>query len=331
MEQYVKEVKDLEFRKEKLLEQAKKIETLLSGKYIHYYRFVEDENGNYSEEKAWEMIEEFIDALRKYDVYFLSEEEEWDEEAVEMFALTEKDEVFFKSFFYCVLRWGYSGIGIHDSRVGKGSFEDFIEMAKEIRSNRNFAEEDLLYQEKYGVPWDNPFHTYDDVYSKVMGEPVYASAKEDVLVRMRQKYAKQIEKTEANWEEMEKELIAEYDGKMTLEEIYAYEEQQREFFADMDEMSRIQNESYQWEQKMVENFAFKEIFAEQYLLFRELYFQVDSDVIDRMQYIIEGMLDIYLYQKGLSGFLDDELFFKTFAMLRKTVGHVQQYLPEEVK
>ena len=331
MEQYIKEVKDLEFRKDKLLEQTKKIETLLSGKYIHYYRFMENENGNYSEEKVWEMINELIVALRKYDVYFLSVEETWDAEDVEDFALTEKDEAFFKSFFYCVLRWGYSGIGIHDSHAGKGSFEDFIEMAKVTRPNRMFAEEDLLYQEKYELPWDDPFNPFDDVYSKVMGEPVYASAKEDVLDRMKQKYAKQIEETEASWAEAEKELIAAYDGKMTLEEIDAYEEQQRARFDNIDEISRIQNETYQWEQNAVENFDFKEVFAEQYLLFRELYFQVDGYLIDRMSYIIEGMLDIYLYEKGLSRFLDDELFFKTFAMLRKTTSHVQSYLPEEVK
>ena len=293
MEQYIKEIKDLEFRKEKLLEQAKKIETLLSGKYMHYYKFVEDETGNYSEEKAWEMVESFMEALRKYDVYFLLEEERWDMEDVEDFFLTEKDELFFKSFLYCVLRWGYSGIGVFSAYSGKGTFEDFLEMARAVSRNANYKKEDLFYEEKYEVT-DDPFFSFNILYERVMNEPVYELTKE------------------------EKEAISDQD-----EEKISFDEE--------DEFGRIQQELYDEEKRAIKHFANKEEFAKQYLLFRELYFQMDSYLLGRMKNIIEGMLDVYLYQNNLSNFLDDELFFKTFAMLRKTAGYVQEYLPEEVK
>ena len=315
MEQYIKDIKNLAFRKEKLLEQAKKIESLLSGKYIHYYEFIQDENGNYSEEKVWQMIEELMEALRKYDVYFLLEEEIWSKEDMEDFSFAEKEEQFFKSFLYCVLRWGSSGIGVIDGYAGKGNFEDFLEMAASIRTNTNFKEEDLLYQEQYEVT-DNPFYTFNQLYVKVMKTSPYTMAKEESILAMRRKYATQIEEMEEYWEE-------------STEEYFQGEEMS--FLDEEYDLSHLLQELYEEEKKEIESFINKEIFAEQYLLFRSLYFQMDGYLLNRMQYIIEGMLDIYLYQKNLSKFLDDELFFKTFAMLRKTTSHLQKYLPEEVK
>ena len=331
MEQYIKEVKDLQFRKEKLLEQAKKMETLLSGKYVHYYEFMEDENGSYSEEKVWEMVEELLEALRKYDAYFLREEEGWDEEDAIDFALTEDDEIFLKSFMYCVLRWGYSGIGICDSYAGKGNFEDFIEMEKKLPSNRRLTEEQLLYEEMYECPGSDLFSVFDDVYKKVMGTSVSELADAEVLERMKKQYEAEIREIEEGWETYNQLILDAYGGEMSLEEIEKYENEQFMMSFEPDEMSLIENKVYEWEEKAIQCFQNKEIFAEQYKIFRRYFFKVDEYTLSRMDYTIEGMLDIYLYQHNLSKFLDDELFFKTFAMLRKTTNYVQQYLPEEVK
>lgn len=329
MEKNIQKIKDLQFRKEKLIEQTKKIETLLSGKYLHYYRFMQDQKGHYSEEKTWEMIETLLDDFKKYDVYFL-EMEEWDEEEIEESLLTEKGELFIKSYLYCVLRWGYSGIGYCGSGSGKGNFEDILDMAKSIGRNVNYKEEDLLYDEKYNTT-DDPFYTFNELYEKVMNESAHSSAKEEALIKMREKYAAEIESIERYGLEQEKALIDAYGGEMTLEEIDNLDWEQNRAFAEEDEYIRIEIELYEYEQKAIERFANKEVFAEQYLLFRDLYFQMDSLLLWRMSDVLEGMLDIYLYQNNLSKFLDDELFFETFAMLRKVTNHVQKYLPEEVK
>jgi len=237
-------------------------------------------------------------------------------EDVNDFILGENEEKFMKSFLYCVLRWGYSGIGVLDSCSGKGNFEDFLERADDISKNANYKEVDFLYEERYLVPND-PFYIFNDLYVKVMKEPASLSAKEEPLIEMRKKYAAEIEEIEKQWAESENEW-----GEVDEHQL---------FFDDTDELSRIQQDLYNEEEKEIERFVNREVFAEQYRLFRELYFQMDEYLLNRMKYIIEGMLDIYLYQKNLSNFLDDELFFKTFAMLRKTTNHVQKYLPEEVK
>lgn len=325
MEEYLKSINNLRFRKEKMMEQAKRIETMLSGRYIHYYELMEDENGVYSEAKTWKMVEELLDALKRYDKFYASydeDEEDFDIDELEDYFFSELQEAFYRSFLYCVLRWGYSGIGNVD---GKGSFEDFIQMADSIGKIEKYEIEDLLFDEKYDVTWE-PFFTWNDLYSSVTGRNVSDTAKEEDILTMREKYATRVQEVEERWKQEEQKTIAAYGGEMSLEEIREQEERIMIECAD-----DLWKDVYEIEQRAIENFQEKDTFAKQYLIFRETFFKVDYWLKRRMKANIEGMLDIYLYEKGFSKFLEDDLFFQTYAMIRKTANYVEGYMPERVR
>ena len=321
MSEYLQAIKNLEFRKEKLLEQAKKIETLLSGRHIQYFELMESEKGVYSESKTWEMVEELMDALKRYKHFAI-----YYEEGEEAFELTELEERFCRSFLYCVLRWGYSGAGAINSYMGKGEFQDLVMMAKDISAYRNYPIEDLLYEEQYEITRCIPFHVFNDLYSQLTQEHISSTANEEELLSMRQKYASQIEEIERFWKEEEQRQLDEYGGEMTLDEIYADMERVRKQTAE-----DIVLELEEMEEKAIANFAEKESFVKQYLIFRESFFKISMELKYHIAEDIEGMLDVYLYEKGFSKFLEDELFFQTYAMIRKTANYVEGYMPESVK
>ena len=329
MHEYLQAIKNLEFRKEKLLDQVKKIETLLSGRYIHYYEMMESARGVYSEIKTWEMVDELMDALKRYGKFAICYDE--DEDAIDLeelgeYRFSETDERFCRSFHYCVLRWGYSGAGSINSYMGRGDFQDLVMMAKDISAYQSYPIEDLLYEERYEMVGCIPFHVFNDLYSQLTKDSISNIAKEEDMLSMRRKYAAQIEKIESSWREEEQKLLEAYGGEMTLDEIYADMEKVRKQTAE-----DIVLELEEMEQTAIENFAEKESFVKQYLIFRESFFQVSTEFKRKMLHSIEGMLDIYLYEKGFSKFLEDELFFQTYAMIRKTANYVEGYMPERVK
>jgi len=321
METYLKAIQTLEFRKEKLMEQARRIEHLLSGRYIHYYPFMQEEQGVYSERKTWQMVEELLEKLKQFDKFYVcydADEEEFDDKELKNYSFGEREEAFCRSFLYCVLRWGYSGAGSH---VGRGNFVDLIEMAEEISKNKRYRIEELLYEETYEIPVD-PFYTLNDLYSELMQQRACDTAKEEDILSMRKKYQAQVEEIEKRLEKEKQEKIALYGGDMTLEEIEEYEE--KIMFETADDLWL---EIAEAQQQAIEHFAEKEIFAKQYLIFRETFFQVSELFKGRMKDVIEGMLDIYLNEKNISQFLTDELFFQTYAMISKTVNYVAEHTP----
>ena len=99
-----KEIEMMEFREKLFLEQVEQYRAAVTGEQESILPFVRDENGVYSEEKAWNLIEELIKCSEVYFQYMNQRRDSEKEEEFLNFWLNETSKEFLRDFFYCVIR-----------------------------------------------------------------------------------------------------------------------------------------------------------------------------------------------------------------------------------
>lgn len=316
MDMEIKDIERLEFRKERLLEKSRRLESLISGRSVSLMPLIRTKTGKHSEKRTWLFINALTDALEKYEKYRNLEEEP-------DFELSPEERTFYKSFLYCAIR-------IAEEKpwwllMSEGTFDDILKLAENTLYH---AKHQLHFYELYKRPALDGFFFYmDELYELFTGTAVTLTIDEEELSEVKRLYASEIEfldsEDPAYLEEYEKAFAGMSSAEITLRELDALSPaQMKEGILEAQRDAKEQEEKQKW----AEHFSEKELFCSQYLLCRKLYFETGAD--HDFPRRIERMTDIYLYEHEISSFLNDELFFSAYAMLRRALRYVDGLMEE---
>lgn len=327
----IKEMERLEYRKQRLLSETKKLEAILSGRNTDLGPRTSTGPGKHSEKKVWEFVEQMVDALEKYEKYA---EYDMFDEAEEDISLEEADggmtedrKRFYRSFLYCALRVTREGVLWPDGEWRpKYTFDSVLKLAEKTPFYGDKYE--LYFSEMYKTS-DGFFYYMDEAYRALTGNSIESTISEEDKEEVKKRYAYQAEDYEMGvsvWREAMEE------SGCSMEELAAFESRAAEAEWDLKsekERKRSIRERERFE-KWKEGFPEKDIFCRQYELCRELYFKKLFRP-EELAFQIERMMDIYLYEHGTSRFMDDEAFFYTFTLLKRTVKQAGRALPEGLR
>lgn len=339
MEITVKQMQSLEYRRDRLREKIRKLEFLISGKGESFLPLVRTKSGRYSEKRTWALVEALLDALEKYEKY-----EKWQEDSGDSgwkdgdlplakvaYQMPEQNRTFWRSFLYCAVRFAESNPAsvwcLGTCRPGglpwwgietAGTFEDILSLAECVeriaRAELHFAE---LYHPEYLSGF---FGWMDNLYQAFAGKPVTDTISEADRLTVRELFPDETAQAER--------LQAEQPDEQGINQLLT-EAAQAEWETMSEEERRWEDEKereyFQYEQMRedwLRAFPNKESFCRQYLVFRELFFQVDC----RRGFcsILEQAIDVYLYERETSGYMDDETFFSAYGLVNKAVGEIRE-------
>ena len=322
---------NIEFRKKTLHDKLAQLERLISGRESDITTYIRTEKGTYSETSVNHFLKEMMAALNDY----MSEQkpelkdqvlDEW-KECVEC-------------FLYCTIRVMGSDLTWTEewtSHFPNTNFNQILEFSKELDTGKKryyvlFAE---LYYGRYGQVYEELERKeffwyctwmYEELTKKEITDTISASLKEKTanVYASEIKAKRIIDTTEDDFaQEIEEEMV-EYPDVDDIE--YELSE---EILKDIEESEiyykELQNKLERWKK----DFKHPEIFCEKYLRFRELYFEGMIEKCGNFATLIEGMLDTYLYQKGLPGYADEDFFITTFTHLRKTTNQIIKLKEED--
>jgi len=323
MDMTIEQMRILEYRKERLRDTLRELELLLSGGNVSPKPWVQTKTGQYSEKRAWALVEELLAALEKYERYCnCSYNEDGNLHLAELPSrLPERSRDFFRSFLYCAVFAASAGVchWIPDRLYGaaKGTFHDILVLAEQTKYDDKI---ELYFDELYSSSFaEGTFAQLDDLYEIFSGEKIETTIPEEdrqTVIRRHQGEIKELEELWAGCLDISPEdqemADREWYDSLSSEEYEEYEEWEKE--------ARWLEEA---RQAWLEEFQEKEDFCRQYLLFRKLYFEETARY--NLARKVEGMLDIYLYEQGKSAFLKDDTFFYTFTLLKKLLDQAQSF------
>lgn len=326
MEITVAQMRNVEFRKERLLSKTKRLEYLLSGRSRSLLPEVQTKEGKHSEEKTWQFIGRLIEALEKYEKCHLCDE---DDELIEEvdYEMPKAQKAFYECFLYCAIRvaeenpWWVL--------MTRGSFDDILKLAEQTQYYDDKYE--LFFQESYKEgEIEGFFFCMDELYKAFMGKEITSTIGEKDLNEMKKRYSYELEMMEfadsdyweAYYEQFgdmseEEQAEAQWKSMSPAERKIALKR--------AEEKEKREQRKKEW----IEKFEEKTLFCEKYEQCRELYFQVVVRPRD-LTHKIERMMDVYLYEQKDSSFMDDDIFFYTYALLEQAIGQVNELLIEGV-
>lgn len=325
----VEEMKNMEFRKERLLHKTKKLEFLLSGRNRSLLPEIQTKAGRHSEKRTWQFIERLIESLEKYEKCSACDEDDMDMLVEEIdYVIPEEKKCFYRSFLYCVVR-----IAEEDPWwiwITRGTFDDVLKLVE--RTQYYDTKYELYFYEMYKTPnIDGFFYCMDEIYRLFTGKRITSTICEEDTEEVKKRYAFEIEMMDmwrdADYEEAYQETFA----GMSEEEIRQLEweslssQEKRSALKEAEEIKKTEKAKKEW----VKGFSDKKMFCEQYELCRKLYFK-EVTTPQQLALKIERMMDVYLYEQGDSRFMEDEVFFYTYTLLDKTVKRAEELLAEEV-
>ncbi len=300
-----RELAVLDFRKNKVKQKVREIESILSGSMLKLSDWIEID-GKYSEAKTWKLVDQLIGCLERYRKSQYEEVEETlyqeDEEI-----LSEAEYQFYRSFLYCAIRianlnpWWYWATS--------GTFEDINRMARELEKNFYYLEDDLYATEIcMEETMDGFLGCMDDLYRRITGEEISTS-----FTSLQKEKAK---KTSIYMDyEMAVEQCAEQEEmrELYLEQNYHTEEEMQE---GAEEYLYESEREHQMEEDIAA-LPHKEEICKQYQLFRAVFFNtyIRSNFVET----IDALLTVFFYINNQSIFSDDEEFFKIYTLLNKIV------------
>ena len=288
------QVESLNYRERRVELQLRRMERLFSGRGESLLPFVRGKNGEHSERRTWELVEGLTGAL----------------EQTERLPLSERERSFFRAFLYCAIR--ISGEGT-DWVETDGSFEDILKIAEHIWP-RDITE--LHYYELYRSPeLDGFFGGMDAVYRLFTGAEITETITTEERAAARARHPEEAAEMEALWREHDKlmEELDEEELRLLLTETAEPE----------DEWDILQERR---QREWVDAFAEKESFCRQYLLCRTLYFEAAADEGTPLSGRLRRMLNVFLSERGVSSYPDDDRFFAAYALLDETARRIQGLL-----
>lgn len=343
VEQFTKkEIEMMEFREKLFLEQVEQYRAAVTGEQESILPFVQDEKGNYSEEKTWEFVDELTKCAKIYFQYLNQKWEDSDKFNEIWFSeiqLNEKSENLLKDFFYCAVRVSQ----VNAWRNHQGSTQTLKDLI--IFSEQVYRDECELYQ--------------DEVHADVLRAGDYRFTKgiygkADFLVHLlsgnfvTQYYTK--EKVRRYYpylsEILKKELGSEEEIPHEIAKA-AYEAEEQAITIMMEENGEkedCENPVTKEQEKIKKEFVEKEQFIKRYFRFREeLFLWLDeeteadytdmfglNDELERQQVVLDlpktirGALRLFAEVKGLSCLQNDDAFFTAGAFLRQQSKEIKR-------
>lgn len=319
------DIKLIEFRRNKLRELTSQIERTISGKNHRFAPYISRENGKYSEEKTWQFIDRLMNCLERYLQYKYDGKRD---------VLTDEERDFYRSFLYCAIRG--------DEMMDLSSFDmihcrtigDILSLAADPDTIRIGWDVELLFEERFHESaLGGFFGRMNEIYAQLKGEHIISTVTEEEWERVRRAYPQfsEMEEQQKNASITIEDQLKE-EG-MTDEEIEAWLDE-RDWYGleeldwlQEDEFARYMEEQEEIAAALAGNFENKDVFCEQYLLYRKLYFQVDYR---KLPEYIEWMLNLFLHEEDLSCYEEDR-FLTAYIMLKKTAGRIRQSMRNRVE
>lgn len=339
---------NIKFRKKTLHDKLEQLEQMISGRDADITPYRKTKKGKYTETSVHHFLKEMMTAL---DDYIRA----WEPDAENQ--IPQKWKECAECFLYCVIRVMDSNLTWMEqwtSHFPKTTFDQILEFSKDLDMGNKryyvlFAE---LYYGKYEQMYDEldvkDFFWYCDwMYEELTGKEITDTISDALRKKVAHVYASEIE--EKNRLDMVEDEIEEKNKMDMLEDEINQEpeeeisddlcsdlifeslseEEQKQIEKDIEEAEsydkELQNRLEQWKK----DFQNPEIFCERYLMFRELYFEGTLDMCGNFATLIEGMLDTYLYRKGLPGYADEDFFITAFTHLRKMTNQIAKRKEEE--
>lgn len=314
------EIKRIRYRRKKFIEKMNELELAMSGRWRSIEPYTRTADGKYSERKTCSLIGKLMDCLRQWLQYYSER------------SLTQEEQEFYISFLYCTIRGVQCSPYPEEEWKECRTLNDIYVMAKDPDTMRISRDTQLFFCESYFMPEISGFFgAMDDTYRLLTGKEMHSTLTEEEVERMNREYGDTIEEICRSTEESTAFL---YEGFESEEEAQAYwqAESEKEAQESWDAMSEEEKEFQEEEeayfqqqeaekQEWVASFACKERFLEQYQIYRKRYFQVErKDFVEN----IDRMLELFLYQEGLSGYGEEEAYLTSYALLSKTVRQFER-------
>lgn len=307
------ELKHLDFRRGKIKEKIKELESLMTGVRCSILPYVTEESGAYSEEKLERFIGGLIDCLEQYKEHTLNENEK----------------KLYESFLYCTIRgvtadlWHYH-TGAPYWIAPCRTYEDIISMAEDPETLRIQNPEELHFEEIYNPLELGGFFAYmNHVYMLLTGEHIEQDITDEERETVRNLYPEAVA-IEKSWEEREaiekcltqEELDMAAQEEEAWSELYAEEE-----LYEQEEYEETEKYRTEW----VQGFGDIRPFCEHYKRYRELYFKADKSSFAAD---IRDMIDVFLMEQGISCFGDEDKFILAYTLADQSYRHIKKKLSE---
>lgn len=350
------EYENLIIRKRKLLDAAEGVAGLVSGTGLSICPYMQDENGNYSEERTLATVEELMEALKIYLGFDRGEESSevvgQDEDGEDIYAfdryeMSEDEIACYRAFLYCALRELYIN---YDYTLGdygdpyRQTFGELIAMARDPQVFRSYH--DFLryqYTERFAEPTyflfplrENPENSIDSFLGTREGLAeigakdhqrafqAYYMATDEEMERMLQsltgeeteRVAKRLELYEIATGEME------FDEEGSEEEWESLSEEEKKEREELDKLIDLEYEqqSREYRRKLEKKCVHFDRYQEQ--LDRYLHLQHLRGTPEGFHDAIRGMVDYFLLDKGKSCCGDPDLFYKSIVYLQRAAQQI---------
>lgn len=297
----------MDFRHEEFDQQLKEIKDIVTGRNTALSDYICDENGNISDARIDSLISDLIDGLINYHLQLFSSLP---------YTLSEETRELYECFLYCTIQ-GVAHMKYVDLRYYTvvrqvSTFSDILDIL--FHSFTYNDRRELLYIEQLGYPVavgdTGFFRNCDLAYEILTGSGImdaFTADETEIVNDMRKSQAEQQvyenfddDEEEDYFKQVERELLAQKPP-MTDEEMLerlegSYGEEKPLISDDEAELcAQAQASQKEWKNSVVA----PEKFIAKYLRYRELFFAIDHS---KMREDIEKMIDVFLYEQGLSAF-----------------------------
>lgn len=298
----------MDFRHEEFDKQLKEINDIVTGRNTALSAYICDENGKASDEKIDRFISELLDGLINYHKQLYSNLP---------YTLSEETRELYECFLYCTIQ-GVAHMKyveyLHYTVVQQVStFSDILDILYHSFTYKDRRE--LLSIEQLGYPVNYGdtgfFRNCNLAYEILTGSDILdalTAEEAEIVDDIRKKQAEQQvyenydddEEEEDYFKQVERELLAQKppmtDEEM-LEQLEGSYDEEKPLISDYEAelCAKAQASQNEWKNEVVS----PEKFIAKYLRYRELFFAIDHS---KMQEDIEKMIDVFLYEQGLSAF-----------------------------
>lgn len=323
--------KTLYFRKSRLTAALQMLIDLVSGASVLIRPYMEDENGCYNEEKTLNLIDELMNALKTYLCFARATQitDYGDDDSdFDFYVVSQEEEMCYKSFIYCALRVIYSNY----MELCNQTFSSLVIILDNTQVYRSYTE---LIKNLY-MNWHNPEkqsgwgnNAYDTFAytSNIISNPYIPLNKlsfrnyylvtdeemQEMFCSLNNEEKKQLEEWNENDKKIkafEKELYKEEITQEMMDDVYFYEEEQKE--------------EKEYIDRYIQSFVNPKGFRENLSAF--FHYQHKLGTIEKFADAITGMIDFFMLAKGKSSIADADKFYFTLARLQKVLGQTSAML-----
>ena len=340
---------NIEFRKRKLQEKTNEIECIVSGRVNSILPYIRTQKGEYSESKTWKFIHELTDALNEYGVKYKF----WYDNTADeyMDCIPEKVREYVECYLYCVIRVMESDLSWMKGEglileIPETNFQQILDFAKGLQTGkRKYV---VLFDELYcdGLGIMGLFSYCTIFYRELTGEDITGTISEDLKSMIEEKYADSLMQVVEKFDGTNGEDLTEEEEERMFQEMWdnlpEEEKREREEWSNLwdslteeekkamkeeefDFLKQFEEEREMWKKRFKE----PETFCKCYLRYRELYFKDKTHYYDHFAEWIEGMLDMFLAKKGISGYANEDAFITAFTYLRKATRQITRVIEGE--